>query len=234
MFHSPAIMTSRYRKSGFLGGKVYPALCILLLLIGLASPLSSGAERVPTALNTAGEAGERVYDAARLDDWANASGQVRILRIATRDLLENINDDSMVEYRELESAVTELEKEVSTHARIAAMSDANEVTHVIANLKTTFQPRIPASIDMLDYYGRRLQIGISQGDLPALREACAGIERTWISIRPSVTAKGGTQQAKRFDRIVERLLRAQRIAAFIPLAKAEQDAVDELEHVFER
>jgi len=231
MFHSQ-VTSHNSNNSVLLAGELYPILCIILLLIGLASPLSSEAQPVPAALNTAAEAGERVYDAARLDDWANASGQVKILRVATRDLLENINDDSMVEYRELESEVTELEKEVSTHARIAAMSDANEVTHVIANLKTTFQPRVPTSIDMLDYYGRRLQIGIAQRDLPALREASAAIQRTWISIRPSVTAKGGIQQAGRFDRIVERLLKAPNIAAYVPLAKAEQDAVDGLEKVF--
>ncbi len=102
MFHSQ--VTSHNSNSVLLAGELYPILCIILLLIGLASPLSSGAQPVPAALNTAAEAGERVYDAARLDDWANASGQVKILRVATRDLLESRAVAEGPEYRRIRSA----------------------------------------------------------------------------------------------------------------------------------
>ncbi len=88
---------------------------------------------------------------------------------------------------------------------------------------------------MLDYYGRELQIGASEGDagVPRLQRTANSIQSTWEAVRPRVEQRGGATESQRFSTLVGRVVIARTPAAYGAVAIPILDEVDRLEAVFE-
>lgn len=195
---------------------------------------------VPTALEGLGHHAENAYDMAKTADWARARASTDSLR-AVVALLPDTGAAATAEGRTLRSdvvtAVGGLDRAVSARDARAAQHEANRLTELGAHLTSPYGPRVPASVTLLDFYGRELELRAATPTgtgTEQLRETAAAVLRTWSEIRPQVLARGGAAEAASFDSLVARLSAARVPADYARLATPVLDQVDLLEHVFTR
>jgi len=208
-------------------------LASILLSLSVAAFAPQGIAKVsapPAALVRAGEAAENAFDAARASDWRQASSQMRMLTTALDNLPRTLGRAD--ERARLRRRADALGDDVSARRRIAAMTAANEVTRVVADLTGQFRTAVPVQVMLLDYRGRQLEVGIAARRLSMLQQATADIRELWNGIRPDLERRGRTAEVQQFTDVVVRLEGAHRIADYVEPAEAELDAVDQLETAF--
>jgi hypothetical protein len=214
--------------SVFVGG------CLSLLAVGARAQTSSpraAARSVPSSVTNTAEAGENVYDAAKVHNWREAAARLALLKTATAGIRTQVRG-AQADKQKLQSAVAALERAVSQQDASAAMGQANQITLVAADLSEPFHPRVPADVARLDYYGRQLELQDLNGQIVALPRTVAALQLTWQRVRPEVEAHGGVQVAREFEVIVARLSAAKNLSAYRRATQAELDEVDRLEGVF--
>lgn len=198
------------------------------------TPTVSNANQVPTSVSQVGETGENIYDAAKANNWTQATAKLNSLKDAAKRLdteskiSENPNED------QLDTVIAELGKAVPANNRLAAMRAANEVTRLAANLSASFNLQVPVSVNLLDYYGRQLEIGVVARDMTQLKTTAKDIQQTWNALRPTVESHGGAAQAKKFDNLVTNVEAANSFNDYDHLATPVLEQVDNLEKVFTR
>ena len=135
------------------------------------TPTTSKTNQVPTSVSEVGEVGENIYDAAKAKDWTQATAKLNSLMDAAKRLdkdsriNENPNED------QLDTAIAALNKSVSAKDQLATMREANRVTLLATNLSKPFHPSVPVQVNLLDYYGRQLEIGVMAKDDPDQRDS---------------------------------------------------------------
>ena len=182
---------------------------------------------VPTAVADVGTHGEDLYDEAKAANWTKARVIMDSLDQAASTLTPN-------ERSELSGALDTLRSAVAAHDRERAVEEANRVTFIGAHLTEAYQPRMPADIVRLDYYGRELEIWAARNNLAKLASTRDALRQTWNTVKPNVISHGGSAAAARTDSLVGRLASANTAKEFARGAKPFLDVVDELEKPFEK
>jgi hypothetical protein len=177
-----------------------------------------------------GEAAESLFDAALVKDWRAAAGQLEALQASAADLPENLPKPDLV--AQLRSRAQELGPSVAARRRVETMDDANGIFRIVVELATKWQTRIPIEIILLDYYGRQLELGIASGKESTLKQATADVRSTWNTVERTILERGHVEDAKRFTDIVVQLEAARTPQDFVPLARAELAAVDQMQNIF--
>jgi len=187
---------------------------------------------VPTSVSQTGEYGENIYDAAKANNWTQASTKLNSLKDAAKRLdnesriNENPNED------QLDGAIAALNQSVAAKNQLATMSSANRVTLLAANLSAPFNPQVPVAVVKLDYYGRQLEIGAMAKDITQLKQTANDIAGTWSTVRPAVESHGGSVEAQNFNNLVSRVEAAKSVNEYSSLATPVLNQVDNLEKVF--
>ena len=198
------------------------------------TPTTSKTNQVPTSVSEVGEVGENIYDAAKAKDWTQARAKFNSLKDAAKRLdkdsriNENPNED------QLDTAIAALNKSVSAKDQLATMREANQVTLLATNLSKPFHPSVPVQVNLLDYYGRQLEIGVMAKDMTQINATAKDISSTWNAVRPEVESHGGSAQAQKFDNLVAQVQAAKSDNEYGLLATAVLDQVDNLEKVFNK
>jgi hypothetical protein len=208
----------------------------LALAMGFAAVLAaqtSATTAPPTAsaIEDVGHYAEDAYDQARSADWVKGRASLEALKAAARRLSPAERKDPGLA-RQLDGALSALEKAVSSRDKQAAMREANFLTRLGAEISRPFKPAVPADVTLLDYYGRELEIWASARDEAKLRSTVEGMGKTWRRLRPQVMARGGSGVASRFDSLVKAADSAAGVDAFARLASPILDEVDNLEKNF--
>lgn len=196
------------------------------------TPTAGNANQVPTSVSQVGEAGENIYDAAKANNWTQATAKLNSLKDAAKQLdteskiSENPNED------QLDTVIAGLNKAVPAKNRLATMRAANEVTRLAANLSALFNPQVPVSVALLDYYGRQLEIGVAAQDMTQLKTTAKDMQQTWNALRPAVESHGGSAEAKKFNNLVTSVEAAKSFNDYSHLATPVLEQVDNLEKVF--
>ena len=112
------------------------------------------------------------------------------------------------------------------------MQEANQATLIAANLTAPFHPAVPVDVTRLDYYGRELEIGTAANNLVKLQATGAAMRKTWDELRPTIVARGGATEAKKFDQLMAQVQAAQSPVDFGRVAAPVLDEVDKLEKLF--
>ncbi len=182
---------------------------------------------VPKALVDAGEFGENIYDAAKLDDWKIAETRLNELKAAVKNL-----DNQKIGSPALDTTLANLEKAVSSKNKNAALEQSNTFTLEAADLTGKYNPKIPVKVTKLDYYGREIEIWAGEKDEAKLKSTTAEIRKTWDAVKPKIEAHNGTKQAAVFEDLVKKTEAAKSISDYAKLANPILDEVDNLENVF--
>lgn len=168
---------------------------------------------------------------AKASDWTKAANDLAALRTATQNLGSD-GQTANLERRDIETSLTNLERDVASRNRLTTMQQANRLTMLAANMTRVFNPQVPTEVTLLDYYGRELEIGAATNDVGRLRATASDMRRTWNLLLPSLEAHGGTAEARKFGELVARVEAARASADFGRLATPVLDEVDNLEKVF--
>ncbi|MBV9385282.1 MAG: hypothetical protein JOZ78_02525 [Chroococcidiopsidaceae cyanobacterium CP_BM_ER_R8_30] len=214
---------------------VYPAQATMVKGSAIsATPTTTNASNVPISVTKVGEYGENIYDAAKANNWTQASDSLTLLKGAAHQLdgESRINKDPNKD--QLDAAVRALEKSVPAKDQIATLRQANQVTLLAANLAKPFNPPIPVQINLLDYFGRQLEIGVAAKNMNQLKLTAANLAGTWNTLRSNVESHGGSAIAEKFDNLVNRVQRANSFNEYGHLATSVLNQVDQLETVFKQ
>jgi multidrug efflux pump subunit AcrA (membrane-fusion protein) len=101
-------------------------------------------------------------------------------------------------------------------------------------LTEAYNPKMPADVVRLDYYGRELEIWAARNDLGRITTTRDALRRTWHAVKPNVISHGGAAAAARTDSLVARLDSAKTAKDYAQVATPFLDVVDELEKPFEK
>ncbi len=189
------------------------------------------ANKVPTSVSNVGEYGENIYDAAKANDWKQATAKLSSLKKAANGLDANIKNEDPNEDK-LDDTLAALNKAVAAKNQLATMREANRVTLLATNLSAPFNPPVPVQVSLLDYYGRQLEIGVAANDINQLQATAKDMQKTWSELRPAIESKGASQEAQKFDKLVAQVQAASSPKDYSRLATTVLDEVDNLEKVF--
>ena len=198
---------------------------------GTAHYLHPAGGVVPPAIVLVGEIAEDMYDLSKARDWPKADRKLVAMEDAARRLPGDVGPNQR---KQLDASVAATAEAVRARQRLAAMREANEVTRIVAQITTPFEPRVPVEVALLDYYGRTLEIGATASDMILLRTTAREIRETWAKVRPLVRARAKLDEVGRFDRLLGDIEAAASPRAYAVLAARELDEVDKLERVFVR
>lgn len=182
---------------------------------------------VPSALVDAGEFGENIYDAAKIDDWKIAVEKLNDLRSAVKKL-----EGEKISSVELNMTLQSLEKAVTGKNKNATLEISNKFTLDAANLTAKYNPKVPVEVTKLDYYGREIEIWAGEKDEAKLKQTTLEIRKTWNAVKSKIEANNGKKEAALFEELVKKTEAAKSISDYSKLATAILIEVDNLEKVF--
>ena len=196
----------------------------------VAEQLAAGVDRPPLMLLAVGRTAANLFDAARLSNWRDAD-------LALQDMQESAaavpatfaNPDVASQFY---IRLHDVGDAVSARRRLQTMDVANGITRLVADLSEQDKPEGPYALVLLGYYGRELMLGIESGDAARLKRAVADLRQTWNRFERIVLQRGAVDEARRFTDIVVQLEGATAPSDFIDPARAELDAVNSLEKIF--
>ena len=178
-----------------------------------------------------GRHAENAYDYVRAGDWAKARASVDSLTVAARGAQAQ---EIFGHERDVSESLARLDTALAERSRAQVLREANRLTQLGALLAAANNPRIPAAVTMLDFYGRELEIGAETKDTVRLSNAAMAIRNIWDQQRPVVVARGGTAEAARFDSVVASVTAARTPAHYARTATPLLYQVDALEAVFSK
>lgn len=194
------------------------------------TPATVSADAPPAVLVRMGESAEELFDSALASRWQTATQQLQALNDDATQLPSDLPKADLI--GQLRANIEALQGSTAAHNRVEAMDSANKVTRIVADLSADFQTDVPIGVVMLDYYGRQLELGIAKGDQATLAQATADLRQQWDRLQPTILQRGGVDEAKQFNDIVVQLEGARLPADFAAPTRAELDAVDRLESIF--
>jgi hypothetical protein len=178
-----------------------------------------------------GHHAEQTYDYIKAADWAKARASLDSITAAARGARAQ---EIFGHERDVTESLARLDTAVAQRSRLQGVREANRLTQLGALLAAANDPPIPASVTMLDFYGRELEIGAEANDTAKLSNASMAIKNIWEQQRPLVVARGGTAEAARFDSVVANVTAARTPAQYARAATPLLDDVDALEAVFSK
>jgi hypothetical protein len=185
----------------------------------IATPPQPGA---PQSLIDSAENAEVTYDAAKSGNWTEATARLDQLR------------RSAASYPTLKGVAATLAGPEQSHDRLRSMKIANEITRQANEMLRNYPTPAPVDIAILDYEGRKLEIGTAEKSLSSLKKTTKQIRQTWNGVRPQLESRGGTSESKAFELLVAQLENTNTIPAYGRIATSILAEVDRLEAVFTR
>jgi hypothetical protein len=109
---------------------------------------------------------------------------------------------------------------------------ANSVSQLMPSFYAHYHDPVPPTVLKLDYLDREVQLRSQAGQRTKVRGAVRKLQATWRQLRPQLVKRGGTKEAKAYDRHVSALKRGGRATAIQKQAVHGLDVVDKMEGVF--
>ena len=137
---------------------------------------------------------------------------------------------------DLDAAVAALNN-IATHVgtSVAMARAANAVSAPMDNFFALYSPVVPPTLMELDYLGRQLVLDGMEGDFALAGSHLANLQNRWQSVKGTVVAAGGTNQAASYEISLARLqdlIAGRADASLIQEANAGLDLVDLMESLF--
>lgn len=152
------------------------------------------------AIANFGEYSENIYNFAKANQWNKVDRRLNLLHKSFQEIGGEGSTFSKISKR-----LDALTQSAGAKNRLTSMQDANELTFYGAKLKDALEPLVPNEVTLLDYYGRKLEVGSLTGDLGQLKIDTGAIRTTWNAVRDDLLQAGGLKEAKKFDRLLNRL-----------------------------
>ena len=200
---------------------------------GEATAAATGDQQVPAVVEQLEERALAMYNTVKADDWQKAQADLGWFDDALPRVNAQVKGEPTLK-QQFAAAVEELRGGVSAQDRQAAMRGANRITRVAGYMRAPLDAKVPASVTLLGYYGRELEIWSAAKDQQMLKVSAAGACGVWTSLRPLVVAEGGEAEAGRVDATVAALSQAATPEQYGQSGAAVQSGAEEVRRVFLR
>ena len=194
-----------------------------------AQPASSAP--IPASVLTITKHAEGVYSAANARRWREASQQYSLLKAAVAKLPADVpagNDYAA----NLVNSTQGVKNFLDIRDRWGTMGAANTVTIAAANLSTLYRRPFPVEIDLVEAFGREMQLGARARKIGIARAAALKISQTWEKLRPKLTDHKAATEAQRWDTLVSKIEHASTYDAYSRYAQAIMQRARYLEKLF--
>ena len=188
-------------------------------------------EEIPAELAAVGEHAEDTYDVVKAEEWDKAATDAEWFTTGLDDMVAVV-DGQQDAKDELVARNEDLKTAIEGKDRVAAMTAANEMTKIVMDMSRTYEPAVPVEVEMMDYYGRQLQIDAAEEDMDKVNETLAQIDTVWEQLRPMVTQNATQAEAEDFEALVADLKAADTPQKVMDLSMPFLDGVDLLENIF--
>jgi hypothetical protein len=212
---------------------VRSTLVVSLMLFGWVVGLPAHGEPTdppPVALTTIGESALEIFDAARAHDWTMATPLLEDIDDAETDLPPDLPHPDLV--ARLHTRIASLHRAVRDRLPVPAMSDANAIARLVAEISDGFQAAVPFEITVLGYYGRQIAIGVAGNRAAMRQQSVADLVEAWKQAEPLVLRRGDEDEAREFAGLVVQLDGARQPSDISAAADAEITAAGRLEQLF--
>lgn len=187
-------------------------------------------DRPPASLLQVGNVAADLFDAAWWSDWRRADIELQSLNEAASELALELPRPDLA--AKLQANVVGVTEGISARERIKAMTAANALTQIVAELSAQYEPAVPYDVKMLGYYGRQIEVGIARGRPADSARAASDLATVWNRVEPAIVQRGHAGDARSFGDLVVELIGAEQPADFVVPVSAELAAVSRMERVF--
>lgn len=173
------------------------------------------------------------YNTVKAGNWQEARDDVAWFEDALRRVDREVKGEPTLR-EDLQDAVVNLRRAVANEDRANAMAYANRISRIAGYMRAPMEARVPASVTLLDYYGRELELWSMAGNNEMLQVSARGLAGVWGNLRPLVVTEGGQDAAQRFDAAVSQVAAAQTPEQYAQAVGAVQSGAESVEQVFTR
>lgn len=123
-----------------------------------------------------------------MGDWQNANSRVNELRTLMNNLAPTLQEAKVPNnvVFGMNAAIRNLEQNIMQRRNFPAMSQANQITQLIADALDFFNVIIPPDVLRLSYFARQIILNVEQNDWPEAHQNYRRALTVWQRIRPEL------------------------------------------------
>lgn len=181
-------------------------------------------------LRGVGSAAEEIYGLVKGGRWKHADGKLEALKKGEQPLKGIQNEESSLLLPRLVKTTTDLEEALGARNRMDSLRFANRLTFIEAVMAGSLESPMLTNMNLLDYFGRELEIWSEAKNLDRLSNLVVRMHLTWQSLMPQLITDGcGTKHVKKFSEIMKNLELAKTPEEYGRLAGRVSEEIDSLD-----
>lgn len=143
---------------------------------------------VPAQLSAIESNALNIIEDIIMGDWDTAFNRINTIRTDMSALIPMLQDAQVPGnlIREMNMAIRILEQNILQRRTFPAISQANQITYIIANMLDYFSVIIPTDVRRMAYFARQIIVNVEQNDWDEARRNYQRIVATWQKIRPDL------------------------------------------------
>lgn len=146
----------------------------------------------------------RIMEDVIMTDWDSANSRINEIRTLMNNVVPMLQDAKVPNniIFGINAAIRNTEQNISQRRAYPAMSQANQITQLIADVLDFFNVIIPPDVMRLAYFARQMIINVEQNDWAEAHQNYRRALTVWQRIKPELE-NGYVRDASNFDQIFE-------------------------------
>lgn len=161
---------------------------------------------VPGQIGTIETNAINIIDDIVMGDWNKAFGRINEIRTAMNNLAPMLQDaqvpGSMI--RQMNMAIRILEQNILQRRTFPAISQANQITFLIAEMLDYFNVIIPTDLRRLAYFARQMIVNVEQNDWAEARQNYQRATTVWERLKPELV-RDYAKDVTDFDQVLNNI-----------------------------
>lgn len=162
---------------------------------------------VPGQIETIGSNAVDIIDDIYMSDWPAANSRVNVIRTAMNNLVPALHEalipDNII--FGLNATIRTLEQNITQRRTFPAISQANRITQILADVLDFYNVIIPTDVMRLAYFARQIIVNVEQNDWPEAFQNYRRVLNVWERIRPELS-RNYARDVSDFDQVLNNLL----------------------------
>lgn len=140
----------------------------------------------PDQINIIASNAVGIIDDIYMDDWAGATGRINEIRTAMNSLAPVLQEAEVPNdiIFGLNATVRTLEQNLMRRSAYPAISQANRITQILADVLDYFNVVVPPDVMRLAYFARQIIVNVEQNDWPEAEQNYRRAMTVWQRLRP--------------------------------------------------
>ena len=154
------------------------------------SPKVSTKVSQPKQLETIESDSEDIIDDIDKKDWGKAQAKINEMKknmTELKPILETASVSSTL-INEIQTAITDLEKQVLTKKTYESKVQANKITKYVPDIADSFKTPLPTDLGRLDYLGREIILNVEVNDWTSAKTNLQKIRDIWSKLKTHVNS----------------------------------------------